>query len=390
MAKTRTSMNIPSTDQILDSLPHAVLIVNSDRFISYANASAESVFKASASYLTKHSLEEFVPINSPVLDLLERALSKVGPVNEYQIDLSSPRTGPGKVFDAHATIVDGHPGQVLLVLRERGMADRIDRQLSHRGAARSVTGLSSMLAHEIKNPLSGIRGAAQLLGSVVSKSDQQLSELITSETDRIVKILDRMEVFSDESPIKAEPVNMHSVLGRVRAIAQNGFGAKVEFTEAFDPSLPPVSGSHDQLIQVFLNLVKNAVEAMDASSRPQITLASAYRSGVRLSTPGSAKKASLPLEFSVTDTGPGIPDELRSFIFDPFVTSRINGSGLGLALVAKIIERHGGIVECDSHRTGTTFRVLLPAWKEPAAHKNLLQTSQEHPQHRLNGEVGDG
>ncbi len=370
MVTSQKPAEAPSTEQILDSLPQAVLMARSDRSICYANASAESVFKASASFLRKHSLDDFVPVNSPVLGLVERALNKVGPVNEYQIDISSPRTGVGKVFDVHATVIDGFPGQVLLVLRERGMADRIDRQLSHRGAARSVTGLASMLAHEIKNPLSGIRGAAQLLGSVVDESDQPLSELITSETDRIVKILDRMEVFSDESPIRPEPVNMHSVLGRVRAIAKSGFGSEVEFREAFDPSLPPVSGSHDQLIQVFLNLVKNAVEAMKGRKKPRITLGSAYRSGVHLSTSGGRKKAALPLEFSVTDTGPGIPEELRAYIFDPFVTSRINGSGLGLALVAKIIERHGGIVECDNHRNGAIFRVLLPAWDEKSSAPN--------------------
>ncbi len=245
------------------------------------------------------------------------------------------------------------------------MADRIDRQLNHRSAARSVTGLAAMLGHEIKNPLSGIRGAAQLLESVVEQDDKELTQLIKTETDRIVKIVDKMEVFSDETPVEFASVNMHSILGHVRRIAENGFANNIKITENYDPSLPDASGSNDQLIQVFLNLIKNASEATSNQKEGEIVLSSAYRSGIRVATPGSKERAALPLEFSVSDNGDGIADEIRAHIFEPFVTTRINGSGLGLALVAKTIERHGGIIECESIKgKGTTFKVLLPAWKE--------------------------
>jgi two-component system nitrogen regulation sensor histidine kinase GlnL len=354
----------PDLRLVLDSLPQAVIVTDKNNAILYANMTAENVFRASSSYLLKDNMEKIVPFGSPVLGLVKQVMTKGAPVNEYQIDISSPRTGEGKIVDVYAAPLADNSPKAILVFRERSMADRIDRQLSHRSAARSVTGLAAMLAHEIKNPLSGIRGAAQLLESVVGKDDKELAQLITTETDRIVKIVDRMEVFSDESPVEHAPVNMHSILGHVRRIAENGFAQNIKIIEQYDPSLPDVSGSSDQLIQVFLNLIKNASEAMGDNPEARITLSSAYRSGIRLASPGSGERAALPLEFSVSDNGKGIPEEIRAHIFEPFVTTRINGSGLGLALVAKTIGRHGGIIECDSvEGQGTIFKILLPAWK---------------------------
>ncbi len=349
---------------VLDSLPQAVLVVSEDNNILYVNMAAESVFRTSSSYLLRHTMERFIPFGSPILSLPKQVLSKRSPVNEYQIDISSPRIGEGKIVDVYAAPMADSSQNVILVFRERSMADRIDRQLSHRGAARSVSGLAAMLGHEIKNPLSGIRGAAQLLESVVGKQDKELAKLITTETDRIVKIVDRMEAFSNETPIEREAVNMHSVLGHVRKLAQNGFGEHMHFKEEYDPSLPQVSGNKDQLIQVFLNLVKNASEASNNNEQGMIILRSAYRPGIHISSPGSDERAALPLEFAVIDNGNGIPQDIRAHIFEPFVTTRINGSGLGLAQVAKTIGQHGGIIECDSSNIGTTFKILLPAWQD--------------------------
>ncbi len=355
----------PDLNLVLDSLPQAVIVTDKSNAISYANMAAETIFHASSSYLAKQHIKTILPFASPVLALIDQVIQKRSPMNEYQIDISSPRTGEDKVVDVYAAPLIDNSTHVILVFRERTMADRIDRQLNHRSAARSVTGLAAMLGHEIKNPLSGIRGAAQLLESVVEQDDKELTQLIKTETDRIVKIVDKMEVFSDETPVEFASVNMHSILGHVRRIAENGFANNIKITENYDPSLPDASGSNDQLIQVFLNLIKNASEATSNQKEGEIVLSSAYRSGIRVATPGSKERAALPLEFSVSDNGDGIADEIRAHIFEPFVTTRINGSGLGLALVAKTIERHGGIIECESIKgKGTTFKVLLPAWKE--------------------------
>jgi len=225
-----------------------------------------------------------------------------------------------------------------------------------------------MLAHEIKNPLSGIRGAAQLLEQSAADDDRALTRLICEEADRIVKLVDRMEVFSDDRPIARTPVNIHVVLEHVKTLALTGFGRSIRFVEEYDPSLPAVHANKDQLIQVVLNLVKNAAEAMLDASDAEITLATGFRPGVKLSVPGSAARVSLPLEVCVRDNGPGVPTDLVPHLFDPFVTTKPTGSGLGLALVAKIVGDHGGVVECESQPRRTTFRVLLPMYR---VEKNL-------------------
>ena len=162
------------------------------------------------------------------------------------------------------------------MLQERTIADKMDQQLTHRSAARSVIALAAMLAHEIKNPLSGIRGAAQLLEQAASSEDRMLTRLICDEADRIVTLVDRMEVFGDDRPVARGPVNIHSVLDHVKRLAQSGFARNVRFVEEYDPSLPPVLANQDQLIQVFLNLVKNAAEAVsDLGSDAEIQLTTA-------------------------------------------------------------------------------------------------------------------
>lgn len=352
----------PMTDALLNALPIPVIVISGDGKIADANVAAEQFFEASMAMLRRHALRELVPFGSPLIPLIEQVRQRGAAVNEYKVDLSTPRNPGERLVDLYAAPLPEYPDHVVVMLQERTIAEKMDRQLIHRGAARSVIALAAMLAHEIKNPLSGIRGAAQLLEQSAGDDDRSLTRLICEETDRIVKLVDRMEVFADERPVEREPVNIHVVLDHVKRLAQSGFARNVKFVEDYDPSLPPVHANRDQLIQVFLNLVKNAAEAMGDASDAEIQLTTAFRPGVRLAVPGSKARVSLPLEFCVKDNGPGVPDDLMPHLFDPFVTTKPTGSGLGLALVSKIIGDHGGIIECESQPRRTVFRVLMPVY----------------------------
>jgi two-component system nitrogen regulation sensor histidine kinase GlnL len=363
MSRLEPMPTLPSgtADAVLDALPHPVIMVSADGRVANANAAAESFFEASLPLLRRHRLGDLVPFGSPLLALIDQVRARGAAVNEYKVDLGTPRNPGERLVDLHVAPLPERPDHVVVMLQERTIADKMDRQLTHRGAARSVTALAAMLAHEIKNPLSGIRGAAQLLEQSVGDEDRTLTRLICDEADRIVKLVDRMEVFTDERPVERESVNIHVVLEHVKRLTHSGVARHIKFIEEYDPSLPPVLANRDQLIQVFLNLGKTAAEAIGENAADgEIQLSTAFRPGVRLSLPGTKTRVSLPLEFCVRDNGPGVPEDLLPHLFDPFVTTKPTGSGLGLALVSKIIGDHGGIIECESQPRRTIFRVLMP------------------------------
>jgi two-component system nitrogen regulation sensor histidine kinase GlnL len=347
--------------QILDALPHPVFTVDAKGIIDSANPAAETFFGTSLTAPREQLLEGLLPIGSSLLTLIDQVREQGGAINEYRVDLGLPRLGVERLVDIFVSPLAPQSATMVIMLRERSIAEKLDRQHAQRGAARSVSAMASMLAHEIKNPLSGIRGAAQLLEADASDDDRALTQLICDETDRIVKLVDRMKPFSMGPGEELESVNIHAVLDHVKKVSQAGFARHIRFKEVYDPSLPPVLGSRDQLIQVFLNLAKNAAEAIGTDRIDgEIELRTSFRPGVRLKVNGSDTPVSLPLEFCVRDNGPGIADDMLPRLFDPFVTTKPTGTGLGLALIAKIVGDHGGIVECESHASRTTFKVLMP------------------------------
>ncbi|MEA2876393.1 MAG: two-component system, NtrC family, nitrogen regulation sensor histidine kinase GlnL, partial [Hyphomicrobiales bacterium] len=220
-----------AADTVLNALPHPVLMIAPDGKIAEANVAAEAFFEVSMLLLRRHALRDLVPFGSPLLALVEQVRNRGSAVNEYRVDLSTPRNPGERLVDLNVAPVPEQPGHVVVMLQERTIADKMDRQLTHRGAARSVIALAAMLAHEIKNPLSGIRGAAQLLEQAANEDDRTLTRLICDEADRIVKLVDRMEVFADERPVEREAVNIHVVLDRVKKLALSGFGRQIKFVE---------------------------------------------------------------------------------------------------------------------------------------------------------------
>ena len=352
----------PRTDatQILGALPIPVVMLDADNRFLFVNHAAEQFLSMSASQLALHRLVDLLPEDNPIFLLLSQVRQGDVTVTDHDLSLESPRLDKHGIT-VHGTPVADLPGAVLLTLQDASGMRALDRQLSFRSAARSVTGMAAILAHEVKNPLSGIRGAAQLLESSTNEADRELCVLIRDEADRIRALVDRMEIFS-EKPVDRGAVNIHRVLEHVRRLAQSGFAAHIRFAELYDPSLPPVWGNRDQLVQVLLNLVKNAAEAItdDGNQNGEIVLSTAYQHGMRLTVPGSRARLDLPLLVMVRDNGPGIPDDLRLHLFEPFVTSKSSGSGLGLALVAKIVGDHGGLIELNSRPGRTEFRLHLP------------------------------
>lgn len=359
MSATDTATSAVSS-MILNAMPSSVLLVDDVHRVVFVNPAAEQLFGASLSMLVGRPLAELVPFDSPLFDLLRRVQADVNSVSDYGVELPIGRSERRRV-DLHVSPVFDNSGHLLVVLHPCSVANRLNQHLSHRGGARAVAGLAGTLAHEVKNPLSGIRGAAQLLEPGVGDEERPLIRLICDETDRICALVDRMEQFAEGAPIERRPVNIYEVLERVRRLAEAGFGQGLRYVERYDPSLPPVDGDRDLLVQVFLNLIKNAAEAVPEDG--EVRVSTRYTHGLRLRLGNSRERVELPIMVQVEDNGPGVAEDMVSHIFEPFVSTKRTGTGLGLSLVAKIVGDHGGAVEFENQSRGAVFRVRLPAWR---------------------------
>ncbi len=348
-------MNI-DYEKVWMSIPLPSIVLNEDDIVVKVNPPGEGFLNASSKSLKNRSIWELINIGASLEESYKKVKKFNSPLFVTDVKVGAKGREPIPCNIQIAPII-GLDGSTILLIAPREIAGRISQSKSVKAAAKSAIGMAEMLAHEIKNPLAGITGAAQLLSMGLSTGDLEITDLIVAETRRILTLLEQVEQFGNLKPIDPKPLNIHDVIDRARRSAQLGFSAHINFKEDYDPSLPLVYGDPDQLLQVFLNLIKNASEAQPNNGN--IKLRTYFEHSFKLRR-ADGSGHSMPIQVEVTDNGPGVSEDIRDEIFDPFVSGRNNGTGLGLALTSKIISDHKGLISLDSKPGNTVFRISLP------------------------------
>ena len=339
----------PGFAELFGALPVAVIVIDPDDRIAHVNALAEQLLNRSERVICGQPLAAILP-PPPTGDRREGHALAV-----YDTEITMPH-GPRIRVDFVESTIPDHVGWRAITLHTAAGTRALGYLGARSASARAASGAAAMLAHEIKNPLSGIRGAAQLLDA------GELTTLIVTEVDRIAALIDRMQDFSDTRSLPIQAENIYPLIAHARRLATAGFARGITLEERFDPSLPHAAINRDALLQVLINLLKNAAEATLSVRRPRIVITTAYRHGMSVAPSGGGPRIPLPIEICVIDNGPGAPADIAEYLFDPFISGRPEGQGLGLALVDKLMRDMGGIVQYAREGTPemTTLRLLLP------------------------------
>ena len=347
--------------QIFAALPNPVFVLDRENRFIYLNQAAEIFFQSSRMMLLGTPLISIMPADSNFMSMVSRARAQSISVGDQGVELAGPKIGL-KLINVQITPFGDREPRLLITIQERALAERLRGQSLFRGAARSIAAMAALLAHEVKNPLAGIKGAAQLLEADLDVEGQSLTRMIVEESDRVAALLDRMEGFAGGANLVLAPVNIHEILDHCLNVAQASCGAHMKIKRSYDPSLPLVNGHRDLLIQAFINIIKNAYEANELNS--EITIKTSYSQGRRLTFAAVNGGSYAPVQVEVIDNGRGISGELRDHIFDPFVSGRSGGSGLGLTMVASVIADHGAMIDVESVPGQTVFRMNFPVAPE--------------------------
>jgi len=347
---------VPGVADMFAAMPVALLIVRPDNQITEANGRAEALLNMARAAIVGSDISRIIRVDNPNARIDLWQADK--PLAAYDVTLHAGRNAAVKA-DVMISPLAEYEGWRIVTIHTQSLAQAIGGRRTG-GGARSAMGAAAILAHEIKNPLSGIRGAAQLLDT--SESDNPLTRLIIDEVDRIAALIDRMQDFTTERELECAAQNIYPLLDQAVQLAEAGFAQNVKIIGQYDPSLPFTLCNGDALVQVMINLLKNASEAAQEYDNPTIRIETAFRHGVSVMLGEGKGNAILPIEILVIDNGPGVPPQIQDDLFNPFISSKRDGQGLGLALVDKLIRDMNGFVQYSrDERSGESiFRLLLP------------------------------